>query len=234
MGSSSVERTQIAYARLAGLMYLLVDAGYVVGLLITGHFRVADDFTATAHNVMAGETLYRLGLASGLIGALCTVFLAVGLYVALKPIDGDLALLALTFRLVEATLFGAQSVFSFAGVRLYGNVSAFDADQLSFLASLRSGVGLAGFNVAATFFGVGSIVFFYLFVKSGYIPRSLSVLGLIGSVLVPLVCLGTLIAPGLGSILQFGWAPIAVAEIIGGLWLLIKGVRVQPPLGGAS
>jgi hypothetical protein len=59
---------------------------------------------------MGSELLYRIGLSSLLIGSLSTVFLAMGLYVAVKPIDKNLALLALLFRLVEATIFGVRSL----------------------------------------------------------------------------------------------------------------------------
>jgi hypothetical protein len=43
---------------------------------------------------MASETLYRLGLCCSLVGRLSTILLAIGLYVAVKPVDGNLALLS--------------------------------------------------------------------------------------------------------------------------------------------
>jgi hypothetical protein len=44
--------------------------------------------------------------------------------------------------------------------------------------------------------------------------------GFIGSLLVPVICFGSLIAPSWSGALQYGWIPIAIAEIVGGAWLM--------------
>ncbi len=134
MASSDTGQSQIRYARLAGFMYLFVTAVDLLGMFITGRFRVPGNFAETAHRVMGAELLYRAGLSAELIGSLCTVFLAMRLYGAVKPLNNNLALLALVFRLAEATLGGAQSILGFAVLKLYvgaGSMKAFDANQLS-------------------------------------------------------------------------------------------------------
>jgi NADH:ubiquinone oxidoreductase subunit K len=230
MTGSDTEKSQIRYARLAGVMYLFVDVAYGLGLFITARFVVPGNFAETAHRIMGSELLYRIGLSSGLIGSLCTVFLAMGLYVAVKPIDNNLALLALVFRLVEATLFGVQSIFSFFVLKLYigaDSMNAFGTNQLSVLVTSHSPGDSAGFNIGAIFFGMGSILFFYLFLKSTYIPKVLSALGLFTSMLVPIVCFASLMSPQHAKMMQLGWLPLALAEILVGLWLLFKGVNVR-------
>jgi Domain of unknown function (DUF4386) len=231
MTSPDISESQVAYARLAGFMYLFVDAAYAVGLWITSGFRVSGNIAATAHRIMAAALLYRIGLSSLLLGGLCTVFLATGLYVATKPIDDNLALLALVFRVVEATLFGVLAISNFMVVTLYidaDSMKSLDGKELSVLVNLHSVASSAGFNIAAIFFSMGSILFFYLFFKASSIPRSLATLGLVGSVLVPMICFGSLIAPQHARMLQFGWAPIGIAEVLVGLWLLVKGVNDRP------
>ncbi len=231
MTSSAIDQSQIRYARLAGFMYLFVDAAYALGFILTARFQVPGNFAETAHRIMASEQLYRTGLSSELIGALCTVLLAMGLYVAVKPINSDLALLAFVFRLVEANLFAVQVMFSFDSMKLYiaaGHGNAVDATQLSVLVNSGSVSSSAGFNIAAIFFSVGSILFFYLFRKTNYIPRILSASGLLGSVLVPIVSFGYLISPPYARVLQLGWIPIGLAEILVGFWLLFKGINLQP------
>lgn len=226
MTSTDIDKSQIAYARLAGFMFLFVIAADLLSMFITSRFDVPGNFAETAHRMMASEMLYRIGLCSGLIGSLCTVFLAIGLYVAVKPLDNNLALLALVFRLAEATLGGVLNIFSFIVLKLYIGAdyrNAFDANQLSALVHLSPGS-----DIVAIFFGMGSIFFFHLFFRSTYIPKVLSVLGLFASVLVPIVCFGGLISPQHAKMLQLGWLPMAVAEISVGLWLLIKGVNVRP------
>jgi len=211
-------------------MYLFADVAYLLGVYIVSGFQVPGNFAETAHRIMGSELLYRVGLSSLLIGALCTVFLAMGLYVAVKPIDHNLALLALLFRLVEAALFGVVTIFNFIVLNMYiraDYMPAFDANQLSVLVNLHSVALSAGFNIAAIFFSIGSILFFYLFFKSAYIPKLLSGFGLFGSVLVPIVCFGSLISPQHAKMLALGWLPIALAEILVGFWLLFKGVNVR-------
>ena len=224
--NSDIYRSQIRYARLAGFMFLFVIVADLLGMLITSRFGIAGNFAETARRIMTSELLYRVGMCGGLVGSLCTVFLAFGLYVAVKPIDNNLALLALLFRLAEATLGGAQSMLGFIllNVRIGANYrNAFDPKQLSALLDLP-----ALFNIGAIFFGLGSIFYFYLFFKSTYIPKVLSVLGLFASVLVPVISFGSLISPQHSNILQFGWIPMAFAEISVGFWLLFKGVNLQP------
>ncbi len=231
MTSASSDRPLTAYARLAGFMYLFVDLVDMAGIFITARFVVEGDVVATAQRIAASPMLYRTGLTAFLIGALCTVFLAMGLYVVLKPIDSNLALLALVFRSIEATVFGVQSYVSFVYLKLYiaagqGNTGA--ANGLSALVKSDSISASAAFNIAALFFSVGSILFFHLLRKTSYIPRALSTLGFFGSLLVPIVCLGSLISPPAATVLRFGWLPVAVAEVMAGLWLLVRGARVQP------
>lgn len=228
MTRSDTETSQIRYARIAGFMFLFVIVADLLGMFITSRFAVPGDFAETAHRIMGSELLYRIGLSSELIGSLCTVFLAMGLYGALKPIDNNLALLALVFRLAEATLGAAQNVLSFIVLKLYigaDYINVFDAKQLSVLVNLDS--DSAATNISAIFFGVGSILFFYLFLKSPYIPKVLSAFGLFASVLVPIICFASLISPKHVRIWQFGWLPMAVAEISVGFWLLFKGVNVR-------
>jgi len=233
MAISETDKSRIQYARLAGFMFLFVDAAYLTSLFITTRLKVQGNFAESSHRILLSEQLYRLGLSSGLVAGLCTVLLAFGLYVAVKPIDKNLALLALSFRLVEATIFGVLVVVGFAALNLYAgadSLGAFSTMQLAALVSLPSIAASAGFNVAAAFFSMGSILFFYLFLKGNAIPKVLSLFGLAGSVLVPAICFLSLILPQHAKTLQLGWLPLGVAEIAVGLWLLVKGIRVETPV----
>ncbi len=230
--SKDVGSTQQAYARLAGAMFLAVDGFDALELAISGRLRVPGDIVATAQRVAQSELLYRIGLSGAVLAALCTVLIGIGLYGALKPIDRTLALTGLVFRTAEGTLFGVQAIVAFAFLRLYAGIdgSGFAPAQLSALAAMRSAAGDAGYNVAALFFSFGSTAFYYLFVRSSYIPRWLAWLGLLGSVLVPVACFGHLVF-GLGGAASWAlWAPIGAAEILTAIWLLLRGLdlRVSP------
>jgi|ERR1039458_8636825 hypothetical protein len=231
MSNSDIEQSQIRYARLAGFMYLFIIAAYLLGAYVTSRFEVPGNIAETAHRIMEYELLYRFGLALGLLNALCAVLLAMGLYVAVKAIDKNLALLALAFELVYVAVGGVLNLIDFVFLKLHiglDSVSALDAKQLSALVDLHSYADSVGLNITCIFYGAGSILFFYLFLKSNYIPRILAALGLFGSVLVPLTGFASLIVPQPAKMLQLGWLPIFVAEISVGLWLLFKGINLRP------
>ena len=194
--SVGVENTQRVWARFAGFMFILVLITDLLGMKIVSN--------SAAHE----PQLYRFGLCIELVGSVGVVFLAMGLYVALKPVNSDLALLALFFRIIEAS--GAFLM-----------VYAFDAAPHVSAASVSSA---SGTNIAAIFFSIGSTIFFYLFWRSKYIPRFLSILGLLASVMVTFASTGALLWPNRAKTLQAGWLPIALAELLAGLWLVFKGI----------
>src|SRR5207247_2668298 len=192
------QNSQRAYARAAGLFYLLVLAFDIAGLVITSSIGGGADFWQTARNIVASEGLYRIGLCLALLGSISTMPLAIGLYVTWKPVDGNLALMALLFRAAEATLGAVGVVGALAVLQIYLQAShgaAFDAEQLHALIVLHP-LG-ASTDVAAIFFCVGSTIFFYVFLNTRYIPRILSGRDLFASVLYLAISLTGLGAPGI-------------------------------------
>ena len=230
MASSETDKSQIRYARLAGFMYLFIIAVYLLSVFITSRFEVPGNLAETAHRIMGSELLYRVGLSLGILNMLCAVLLAMGLYVVVKPVDSNLALLAFVFELVYVAVGGAFDMIDFVFMKMQmgaGFVGSLDARQLSVFVDLHSFVSLVGLNVTSIIYGAGSILFFYLFLKSNYIPRLLAVFGLFASVLVPIMGFSFLIVPQPPQMLQLGWAPIFATEILVGLWLLFKGINLR-------
>lgn len=223
----SLERSQHAYARFAGLMYFFTVFD-VSGVLIIANVKGSGNFLDTAHAVAASETLYRIGLVLGLIGTLSTILLAVALYVVLRPFNGNLAMTALLFRVAESVIGGVVIVFGFLTLQIYLEVAragAAGASRLSELAGLVSGASVVGTNVSVVFFGVGSTLFFYLLVRSAYIPRVLAMWGLIGSIVCFIAFLASLVIPTSTELLTgIGGLPIGLAEPVVGAWLLIRGI----------
>lgn len=221
--------TQRAYARLAGLMYFVVLVFDIVGGVIVSRIAGSGSFIAISHRIVASETLYRIGLCCGLVGSLSTIFLAIGLYVAVRPADANLALTALLFRTAESAIGGMGAILGFTVLQIHvaaSPASAFDANQLGALADLYSGVGT---DIAAIFFSLGSTIFFYVFLKSRYIPRLLSGWGIFASLVYAAVWFVSLILPhDAATAAAYGSVPILLAELSTGLWLLIAGIRVPP------
>jgi uncharacterized protein DUF4386 len=232
MEDGSTERRQRIYARLAGFLLLWLIITGLAGALTISHIVGSGTFAETAKRIVASEHLYRVALCSELIETLSALLLACALYVTLKPVNKFLAQIAMYWRLGESFIGGAGVIFGFLGLRLYSSaesVAVLGANQSQGLVGLTRDAGFAGTNISAIFFSIGSMLFFYLFFKSRYIPRFLSAFGVFSSVVVMLMCFGTLIFPEHAATLQYGWAPMAIAEVTTGFWLMFA---VKIPASG--
>jgi len=230
MEDSSAERTQRIYARVAGFLFLWLIISGLAGTLIISQIVGSGTFLETAKRVVSSEHLYRVALSSELVETLSAVLLAFALYVTLKPVDKLLAQIAMYWRLGEAFIGGAGMIVGFLRLHLYSSsqvVGALGSDQSQALVDLTRNAGFAAYNISAIFFSVGSILFCYLFFKSKYIPRFLSAFGVFASVVVLVMCFGSLIFPEHAATLQYGWAPMAIAEVTTGFWLMLFAVKTQ-------
>ena len=226
----TIEMEQHRAAKVAGFLYLFTMATGVFGeLYARGQLIVRDDAVQTAMNIGAAERLFRLGILSDLITLIGVAVLIWALYVILKPVNRNLALLAAVLRFLGVAI-GAASVFStFVALRLLSGAAyldAFDTPQLQVLARLFiSGQGF-GTQVDFVFLGLGSTVFCYLWFKSRYIPRALSALGILGSLMLAIGGLAIMVFPNLADILKLTYMmPLGIFEVTLGLWLLFRGVR---------
>jgi hypothetical protein len=131
------------------------------------------------------------------------------------------AISALGFRLTEALLSLISTIAGFAGVKAALSHSVFGG-ALPDIARWDDTTGFAAFV-----FTTGSTIFFYLFVKSRYIPRVLAWWGLFASVVAMAACLTHLLRPAFPAMPMYAWLPMVLAETSTGLWLLIKSVDVK-------
>src|SRR6266849_2220519 len=230
MTSSDTDKSQIKYARLAGFLFLWLIITGLAGELTISRIVGSGTFAETAKRVVASEHLYRVALSSALIETLSATLLAFALYVTLKPVDKLLAQIAMYWRLGESFIGGAGMIFGFVKLGIYTSpqsLGALGTGQSQALVDLTRSAGFASYNISAIFFSIGSILFFYLFFKSRYIPRILSAFGVFASVIVTIMCFGSLIFPEYAATLQYGWAPMAIAEVTTGFWLMLFAVKTQ-------
>ena len=228
MQNNQVEKAQFIYARIAGFLYLFLIVTYMAGVLTLPGMTGSGDFAEVSGKIIASEQLYRIALSSQLITSVGTVLLAFSLYKTLKPVNDDLARMALYWRLGDAFVGGAGTIFSFMSLRLYTHpdyVGPFSTEQLQALVYFTHDAHGVTLDVASLFFTVGSTLFFYLFFKSRYIPRLLSAFGIFASALAFFMGFASLIFPEYAATIQLGGYPILIAEIATGAWLLFFGVR---------
>jgi hypothetical protein len=228
MEDGPAEATQRIYARIAGFLFLWLIITGLAGAVTISRIVGSGTFAEKAQRVAASEHLYRVAVCSELIETSSALVLAFALYVTLKPVNKLLAQLAMYWRLGESFI-GAVGIFAgFERLHLYGSpqsVAALGTGQSQALVDLTRTVGFASYNISAIFFSIGSLLFFYLFYKSQYIPRMLSAFGVFASIVVTIICFGSLIFPEHSGALQYGWAPMAIAEVVTGFWLMFA-VRI--------
>jgi hypothetical protein len=241
---SPAERTQRMYARVAGFLFLWLILTGLAGALTVSRIVGSGAFAEKAKRVVASEHLYRVALSSELIETVSALLLAFALYATLKPVDKLLAQLAMYCRLGESFIGGVGMIFGFVRLSLYTSSESLGAsgtDLSQALVGLTRQAGVASVNIAVLFFSIGSLLFFYLFFKSRYIPRIQSAFGVFASVIVIIMCFGNLVFPEYAGTLQYGWAPMAIAEVTTGVWLMLFAVKTQarsdpqstPPVLGA-
>lgn len=88
-----------ALARLAGLLYLIsIIVGIFDEAFVKARILVPGDAAATAANLRSMELLWRLGIVGELVMILATVVVAFALYILLRPVSRDLAVLMTFFQ----------------------------------------------------------------------------------------------------------------------------------------
>jgi hypothetical protein len=226
----SDERILRRYAKLAGLMYLLTNAAAIFAQQLSGRFIASNDPGATAGNITGSLSLFRLTLALELLTVAGTIALFVALYVVLREVNRNLALLAAFWRLAENCILAGMTFTTFAAVELISGrpyMQAADAEQLQVLMYALLRVHLYGFQVGFLFLGLGSAAFSYLWLKSGYIPRWIAAWGIFASLIMAVVALIVIVYPPFyGMVTMAYMAPMAIYEIGLGLWLLVRGIHI--------
>jgi hypothetical protein len=224
----SVDESQRRAARAVGFCYLFAMAvSMFVELYARGHLVVPDNAAATARNVMEHERLFRLGIAGYLLVMVSDAVLATALYVILRPVNQSLALFAFFLRAIETVIGVVATLNSFDVLRLLsgaGYLQAFTTEQLQALARVPVSSYGAGLNVSFVFLGLGSAAFGYLWLKSSYIPKSLAILGIFGSLLLAAGSFTFIIFPGLMNMIYF--IPIFLFEVSMGFLLLLKEIPI--------
>jgi len=224
--------------RLAGLLYVLISIvgffamGYVPNKLI-----VHGNAAATANNVAAHETLFRLGIAGALIGQAGFIFVALALYDLLKGVNRRNAALMVILIVVSIPMAILNELNSFAALVLVRGddfLSIFDKPQRDALAMLFLNLHGRGFVVCEIFWGLWLFPLALLVYRSRFLPRFLGVwLALAGFAWVILSLTSTLLPQyqdRVNSYLQ----PAIIGEIVFMLWLLIRGAKPQAPDAAAS
>ena len=225
------EESPLLKARIAGSLWLLCIAAGIVGFIAGFPLIVANDAAGTAANIVAKESLFRLGFAADLISGASYLGATVFLYCVLKPVSRSQSLLAAFFGLAGVAIGGVAWVSHLAPlVLLHGDqyLAAFTTSQVQAMSMIALKLQMQVFNIGMVFFGVQCFVTGYLILRSTFLPRVLGVLLGIGGLSYVVVCFANFLLPPLGARLTPFIFPVAfIGEGSLAVWLLVKGVNVQ-------
>jgi hypothetical protein len=175
--------TQTRAARLAGALYVTQMATGIFGFMVRSSPMVRGDLARTAENILTSERMFRLSIVTDVAMVAQVIALTWALYVLLRPVNKDVALLGAWFRIAENAVICALTAQLIVAIGLFRQpeyMSAFDAAQANALGRLFLSANILGYNLAFILLGLGSAVFAYLLFESRYVPRVLAGVGVIG------------------------------------------------------
>jgi hypothetical protein len=225
-------------ARFAGLLYFVGALITPIGIMyVPLRLIVKGDAAATADNIRASESLFRLGIASELAGAIIFLFVVLALYHLFKGVNQKHALAMAILLMISFPISFATAVNNFAAMYLVSGVeylSMLDKSQLDGLAYLYLRLHSAGLMVASIFWGLWLFPFGWLVIRSGFIPRFLGVfLWIAGSGYV-IDATTSILLPQFTDLLSPVLMGMILLEAPIIFWLLIWGAREKTVVAEAS
>ena len=217
--------------RFAGLLYILTSIPGVFAMMyVPSKLIVHANAAATASNVAAHETLFRLGIAGQLISQAGFILVALALYRLFKGVNRQHASLMVTLIVVSIPIAFLNELNSIAALLLVRGadfLSIFEKSQRDALAMLFLNLHFEGLVIDEIFWGLWLLPLALLVYRSRFLPRFLGVwLALSGLAWVLLSLTGILSPQYYDNVFTYT-QPAVFGELAFMFWLLIKGAK--PP-----
>ncbi|GIF96558.1 DUF4386 domain-containing protein [Catellatospora citrea] len=208
-------------ARITGLAYLgLAITGFLGFLFIREQLYVPDDAARTAANLIAHESLARLGILADLGMVLTQAVTAVWFWKLFRPTDpvaaGSLAL----FGLVNSVTILVGTMFTATALDIALRADTASAGQALLLYELNG----TAFTLGALFFGLWLMPMGWLAIRSGFMPRPLGWILQAGGVGYVLSLIVTVTMPDATGAVSALVVPATIGEFWMVGYLLVKGV----------
>jgi hypothetical protein len=218
--------------RFAGFLYVLFSIpGFFAMVYVPSKLIVHGNAAATANNIAASETLFRLGIAAQLICQVGFIFVALALYHLLEGVNQRHAALWVILVVVAipiAFLNELNSIAALVLVRGADFLSIFEKPQRDALSMLFLSLHNEGIGVVEMLWGLGFFPLALLVYRSRFLPRFLGVwLAIDGSAYVILSLTSVLLPQYQDKVFTYG-QPAFFGEVAFMLWLVIKGAKPQP------
>jgi hypothetical protein len=222
MDSQSAQR----YAKTAGILIVVSSlAGAFGESYVPGRLLVANNAAETAHRMVDSIGLFRASFAAYLIEAMCDLTLTAIFYILLRPVSRPLSLIAVCFGIFGTATFAVGEIFYFAAALpvINANVARTLTPDASaaFISVCLTMYGYV-FSTFTAMYGIPVMLRGYLILRSGYLPRALGGIVLLGGAGFVIKNIVVVLAPQYDSNLFV--LPLFLAMASMAFWLLVKGI----------
>jgi hypothetical protein len=225
------ELSALTCARILGVLYLLnIIAGILGQVFLRGSMVVPGDAIATVGNIVASPLLWRVGIVGDIFMHVLDIPMMVIIYILLKPVNKNFALLGLGFNLIQTAVLVANKMTLILPLLLLGNseyMAAFTPAQINVQIMLLTDAHNYGFALGLIFFGMACLVYGNLIFRSGYLPKFIGVLITIAGISYLISSFTLLLVPAYYGVIFPVLVLCLVGELSFALWLVIKGVKVS-------
>lgn len=215
-------------ARLAGFLWLLMFVFGPIAQIVRDKLFIAGDMGATANNINANEFLFRIGFVSDLIMMIVYVLLPLALYKLFSEVNKNLSIIMVIFVMLGTSINMINLLNEFSALHMLsgtGYLSAFTDAQLQAKAMLSYDLYLHGYEIANIYFGLWLIPLGLLVYKSGFLPKVLGILLIVGGSGLLMNVFVHFLFPSCLIINTILLIPQIIAEILFMLWILIRGIN---------
>jgi hypothetical protein len=221
-------------AKITGLLFLLnLLVPLLNWTLVLSKLIVTENAIDTVQNILDNKFLFRINIINELLISVIVTALAVALYILLKSVNRNLALLALFLKLTESMLWAVIALGHAAVLPILteqNTLKGVAPEQIQALVGHFLNAHMSITAIPGIFLGMNLVLFLYLLFKSNLVPKILAGFGVFSYGLIFMYDLSMVIVPMYSEIMIvqiFGWGPSIFFEIMIGLWLLIKGVNAK-------
>jgi hypothetical protein len=210
---------------LAGIVTGAFDIGYVQNTLI-----VAGNASATLHNILAHETLFRLGFSAHVFELVLNIPAEIIGFILLRRVNGVVAAIALGCGFVGIAVEAADLLSAYVPLKLAiegGALGAFSPEQVHAASYISMQLQQAGLLLSWVFYGVDELASGFLFFRSGFFPRVLGLMLALSGLCYFTHGFLSFLAPALDARLYpYILFPCAPGEGLSSLWLATVGLNV--------
>lgn len=217
---------------MAGFIYFMYFVTHIISDVCRNGFILPGDAAVTASNIMVNEGLFTITVVGDLLAAALFSLAAWALYVLLKPVNKNLALLFFLLNLGGVAIQCSSDLFLFTSQLLMngpGYLNVFQADQLQALAMFFLDLREIGFLISQLFYGAWLFPLGYLVFKSGFLPKILGIVLMVHCFTWLSFFFQSFLFPGFDAITFVSYPLGFIAEVGLTLWLLIMGAKDQKP-----